>query len=74
MISHVRLVALWLSCRVDSAGRNGRSQGRFTKASLDAVIDREIYRPSGEISEDGWTKTSIHASNTIMSQGSFDDI
>lgn len=73
MISHDRLVALWLGCRIDSPRRDG-SQGGLTKAPLDAIIDCKIYRPCGEISEDSWTKTSIHASNTIMSQGSLDDI
>lgn len=74
MVSHDRLVALWLGCGVDSSARQGFSEGRFTESPLDAIIDRKVYRPCGKISEDGWTETSIHASNTVMSQGSLDDI
>lgn len=74
MVPHDRLVALWLGCGVDSSGRQGSPEGRLAESSLDAIINRKVYRPCGKISEDGWAKTSIHASNTVMSQGSLDDI
>ena len=74
MVSHDRLVTLWLGRGVDSSARNGFSERRFTEAPLDAIIHRKVYCPCGEIAEDGWTEASIHASNTIVSYSGLDDI
>ena len=74
MVSHDGLVAFWLGCGVDSSGRKGSSKGRLAESSLDAIINRKVYRPCGKVSEDGRAKTSIHAPNTVMSQGGLDDI
>lgn len=74
MVTHDGLVALWLGCGVNSSAWDGFSEWRFTEAPLDAIIDGKVYGPCGKIPEDGWTQASIHASNTIMSQSSLDDI
>lgn len=74
VVSHDRLVALGVGCRVDSPGRQGFSEGRLTEAALDAIIDRKVNGPCGKIPEDSWTKASIHASNTVMSQRRLDDV
>lgn len=55
VVTHGGLVTLWLGCRVDSAGRDGFSEGRFTEAPFDAIIDGKVNCPGGKISKDGWT-------------------
>lgn len=55
MVSHDRLVALWLGRRVNSSGLYRLSEGRFTEAPFDAIIDGKVNCPGGKISEDGWT-------------------
>ena len=74
MVSHDRLVALWLGCRVNSSGRGGFSEGRFTEVPFDAIIDGKVNCPGGKISKEGWTQTSVHASNTVVSQCGLDDV
>ena len=49
-------------------------QGLLAEMPLDAVVDREVDGPGGEVSEDGGTKTAIHATETVVLDNVFDGV
>ena len=46
----------------------------LTKVPLDPVVDREVDGPGREVSEDGGTKTAIHATETVVLDNVFDGV
>ena len=38
----------------------------FSEVILDAVIDRKVDGPSGEVAKDSWTEPAVHAPNAIV--------
>lgn len=80
MLAHERLVALHLRrgiylahplCRAASR-IDCHPEGSLPKPCLDPVVDGKVDRPSGEVPQDGGTKSTIHSAQAIAPYNLFD--
>ena len=66
------MVALDLGGRNDVLDDAEVADGPFAKAALDAVIDRKVDGPGGEVSEDGGPEATVETADAVVDEDILD--